>query len=225
VSLKRAYISAFLLLAALCAAAIDWRGLVASGGRASNPWIIQVLSESGTADVLEIVIALGERKDPYIADIIDAITSGYNSLNDFRREHLLRLLISSHLDPALPPAVLEARISVNSRAYENLLHGMESFRDPGLRMELLRVMDLLSFSEASPIICGQFSLLYAEMKTDDGHLMPESSALLLSLVSYAARHPRWELLQPCIEVSRTSRDTLIVQSARSAAEIISEALR
>ncbi len=221
---KRAQIAAILAAATLSAAASDWRTFVAESDRSSNPMIIELLAGSDIAGQLEIVSALGKREDPYVGDIIQEICGGFDSRTDFVREYVLRKLIGSLLDSSLPRDVLTDRAAANRDALEGLIQGMDAMRDPLLRAELIRIVELLP-AELTPCVSRQFAAVLHELRAGGGETGPGDRALLLTLLSYAARHPRIELLQPCVETANTSRDALVVGNARAAAKIIVEKMR
>jgi hypothetical protein len=221
---KRVPVVALLAAAALSAAASDWHRFVAESDRSSNPMIIELLAGSDTADRLDIVSALGERKDPYVEDIIQGICLGFDSRADFQREYLLRTLLGSLLDSSLPSDVLADRAAANRDELERLIRGMDGMHDPLLRNELIQIMELLPV-ELIMCVSQQFAAVLGEIKAFRGETGLEDRALLLTLLSYAARHPRVEFLQPCLETARTSRDALVVENARTAAKIIVEEMR
>jgi hypothetical protein len=221
---KRIPVIALLAAAALPAAASDWHLFVAQSDRSANAMIMELLAESETAVQLDIVSALGERDDPYVEDIIRWIHEGFDSRTVFRREFVLRTLLGSLLDSSLPSDVLAERAAANLDGLERLIREMGEIRDPLLRNELIRIMDLLSV-DLTPCISRQFVAVLCEVKVGGGETGPENRALLLSLLSFAARHPRVEFLQPCLEAARASRESLVVENARAAAKIIVESMR
>jgi len=224
VSGKRVPAVAFLAVAALSAAASDWHRFVAESDRTANPMIIELLAGSDIADQLDIVSALGKREDPYVEDVIQWICMGFNSRKDFQREYVLRTLLGSLLESSLPHDLLTDRASVNFDELEKLIRGMSEMRDPLLRNELLRIMELLPV-ELIPCVSQQFAAVLLKIKAGGGETGPGDRALLLTLLSYAARHPRGEFLQPCLETARSSREKLVVENARTAAKIILESMR
>jgi hypothetical protein len=220
---KRAPAIVLFAAAALSVYASEWHAFAAKSDRTDNPVIIQLLSESETAPQLDIVSALGERDDPYIADIIEWIYTVFHG-EPFERELLLRVLIDSFLDPFLPSDTLAERVAANRDAMERLAREIDGFQDPLLQNELLRIIDLLPTEDFFPSISRLFGGALRELK-DGEKTGPGDHALLLSLLSFAERHPRGEFLQPCLDTARISRDARTVETARATAKIIADSLR
>ncbi len=222
----RRFLAAALAFAfAFAAWGSEWRGFVARSSRAQNSSILELLLESDLSLQLEILSALGERKDPYVSDILEGIRSGFDSGDVYGCEYLCRVLIASILAPSLPSEVLRERAQANKSVLDGMIRGMREVSDPMLRLELVHAMELLPEYDYSPCVSEQLGLSLERMRDADGNAEPSLRALVLSLLSFAARHPRTEFLKICMDVSRSVRDSLIVDSARAAVKIIREASR
>ena len=219
---KRAVAAAVLIAIAQSGEALEWSAFVRGSTRASNPLIIALLKDADLTIGLQIASAIGERGEPFIGDIIDAIASGYDSKTDFEREHLLRVLLASLLRESLPGETIQGRIRANLEALERLVQRMPEFQDPLLRRELVRVVEYHPDALLIPRVSEQFRIVLDDLDRNRGAIPLPDQALLGTLVAFAARHPLTDFLSPCLETARLSRDADTVRSARAAASLIAE---
>jgi hypothetical protein len=222
---KRAFLAAVMIAGSLSSAALEWSAFVRGSTRASNPLIISLLKNADLEMGLQIASSLGERGEPYIGDIIDAIASGYATRTDFERQYLLRVLIASLLRESLPVETVQGRIRVNLESLERLIQRMPELQDPLLKRELVRVVDLYPEESLIPRVSEQFRIILDDLNDNRGLIPLPDQALLVSLIAFAMHHPLMEFLSPCLEAARLSRDAEAVRNARAAASRIAESSR
>jgi hypothetical protein len=205
--------------------AAGWEGFVRTSDRSEDSAIIELLSTSDFATQRVIITALGEREDPYLGDVLEALAGGTNIKPDFRREYLLRLLIGTILDPSLPPQTRKWRTEVNRESLEMVARRVNDFEDPQLKAEIIRLLPDFDGSDLSPVLSETCAALAHRLEKQQGELSPMDTDLLLALLGYLETHPEPDLLEQCLTVARLSRDRQAVDAARAGANAIVEAMR
>ncbi len=202
-----------------------WESFVKASDRADNPVIISLVQEYDLQTALIVLQAVGKREDPYAADILDALAAGHVTKLIYQKEYLLRVLLESIFDSALPIPTLSSRAEANRESLDSLVRGLNGLTDPQLKSVLVKVIELLDGSEYTPAVAGAFSDSIQQMKDNGGNLSPMRVELLLSLLSYVSRHPSSDFLGMCTMVARLSRDARVVEKARSISATIAASMR
>ncbi len=202
-----------------------WESFVKASGRADNPEIISLVQEYDLQTALIVLQAVGEREDPYAADILDAVAAGHVTKLIYQREYLLRILLESLFDSALPVRTLSSRVEANRESLDSLVRGLNGLTDPQLKSVLVKVLELLGGSGYAPVVAGALSDSIQRMEDYGGNLSPMHVELLLSLLSYVSRHPSSDFLGICTVVARLSRDVRVVERARSISSTIAASMR
>jgi hypothetical protein len=219
VSAHAAVISLLLALFPLPAAANELENLVSSSGRESNPRIIGLLSTSDLETQLCIAKALGQREDPYAADIIEAISARFDGKTESNREHLLRVVLFSLYGPDAPPGARQERVEANRAAIDSLLKIFPGFHDPQLKSALIGLIPLLGVREYDSLVVATAGTIIQTMRNHDG-IPPAETGLLSAILSFFQADPRMDFLEPCISIADSSRDARIVRLARDTAKRI-----
>jgi hypothetical protein len=202
-----------------------WESFVKASDRADNPVIISLIQEYDLNTVLIVLQAVGEREDPYAADILDAVASGHVTKLTYQREYLLRILLESLFNSALPAGTISLRVEANRESLDSLVRAFNGLTDPQLKSVLVKTIELLGGSGYVPVVAGALSDSIQEMENNGGNLSPMRVELLLSLLSYVSRHPSSDFLGICTLVARLSRDARVVERARSISATIASSLR
>lgn len=205
--------------------AMDWAWFVENSDRSSDPAIIEALATNDLQAQRSIVSALAKRADPYAADIIEAILSGFGGKLVSRRELLLRLIVTSLFSPDESPAAVSRRIDANRDALDALVSGLNAYRDPQLAAAIVRIIPLLDESRYLPLVTQAASTLENRMADQQGGLSPMDADLLFTILAYAEAHPSFDLLEMCLAASRGSRNKRIVDESRAAARSIARLMK
>ena len=103
---------------------------VARSGRASNPYIAQLLETSDLTDAIQICKGLGKRRDASVGSLILQLFSRADENNDVRSSLLLRLLLQDVFFPASQQKPDRARVVLNKAALTRLTDSLQGISDP-----------------------------------------------------------------------------------------------
>ena len=207
----------------LCLAVPVWSadnaliGFVKASDRSSNPLILSMMFATDLSERLEIASALGERREPYVGDIVSSLSSGFEVSFQFQSELILRFLLSSLLSPSLPAETIRSRLEANRDAFDELVRRLMDFSDPQLEALLVGVAGSLGDVPYRPVLAAKARALLDEIEENQGFLRPQERGLLMTLLEYFASYPSADFLRLCVDAARLSRDKTVVDKARAAA--------
>ena len=211
---SRVLAAALLLLTTQLVAAADWRSFASESSRGDDPAILEALG-SGDFEVRMLLCqGIGTRAEPFAADIIGSLRDRSIRHEGFRASLLLRVLLSGMFDPARGEAEIRARVAANQEILTDMAAHIGDYRDQQLTGILVRILPLLPSDTALSSLMVVGSRLTAELQSDQGVIPSQDIDLALDFLSTAARMKSQDLLDPCVVVSRLSREKVVVDAAR-----------
>ena len=106
----------------------DWGDFTARSDRGADSLLISVMENGDFGTSFAICSSIGKRSDPYAADILSWLLSGYSTTRSYQTETLLRRALASLFDEDGPD--LSSRVSSNADVLGELVRTLETFKDP-----------------------------------------------------------------------------------------------
>lgn len=193
---------------------------------AGNPLMLLVLETADFQSRVDLCRNLGKRADPAMADIMDFLRCGLPPACATEAEFLLLSLLSGLLDVSLwgPDGVAE-RFQANRSGLEAILDRLERIREPNLTALLLKTLSLTGDSGYGGPVLRLAHSYRDRLAVTKGWMDPGTARSAFALLSYAAEFGTADFLEPCLTLSRSSRDADLVRAARSAASRIASRLQ
>ena len=183
----------------------------------ANPFIVSLIESADLQRSVEIVDALGSRRDEYLADIIISLLSSAPVRDGHVVEHLLRVLLASFLPLSEHEDILIRRIAMNRELIETLVLNLTDFRDPMLRRHLVLLLPGLDAPFASAIVVRMGGVLIQRLARSDGHIGADEIAEILAYVNVGRGIGGPVLAEQFVTIAELAEDRFVVQAARSAA--------
>ncbi len=209
---------ALLAAASALASAQDWGSFAAASGRADDPAILQALAEGDLSERTAICRGIGERNDPYAADIIGWLLGRNVGAEKAQVEILLRVLLQGLFDPARGPERLRSAAAENAGALGSMISRIDRWTDPQLKSPLVRVLPSLPAGDALPALLVVGSGLVDLLRSGEGLLSPGHTGLALDYLSAVESTKCTDALEQCAAIARLSRDKVLVERARAVAK-------
>ncbi len=209
--------------AAACAAAAyaaDWSTFVAASNRADDGLILDILKDADFQTSSEICLAIGSRSDPYAADILSWLLAGFSRTVEYKTEHLIRLALASLFDPAQGDQQLRGRLDANAAVVSDLVRGIDGFRDPQLRGLIVRLLPRLGEPDRLSALMKVGAGILDHLRQTGGILSPSDTGLALDYLDVVQEIGNADFMEPCLSISRFSRDQAVVQKARQASLLV-----
>jgi len=216
--------TAFALAAALLVgcpallAAQDWEAVAASSDRSQDGLLVRMLNEGDLERQIALCRGLGRRQDRNIAPVIDFLTSHYSPGTADRTELLLRWLLASARSAHEQEADFQAWIDANSQSVDALLAGMDRWRSPMLKTELVACATVEGTTGSRQAIMKAGAQTVSGLQATGGWLSGAETALALAFLDAAGRVKDTDFLAACADIARLSRDRDVVLAARQAAD-------
>lgn len=185
--------------------------IVKASSRASNGLVLRVLLDDDTTNALSAAKALGDRKDPYVGDILEGLFSHINGRNSSRDLLLLRVVLEAVF---LRPSPAPAKIAVNARSLASLLSRLESIPDAATKGALLDISRYLSSGEVEKPLLAEGAFLIAYLRKTGGRFSPERRYEAVSFLEACRAHGNAVLRNQVITQVELARDPSFVRAAR-----------
>ena len=147
-----AALAILLLFVAFLAPCEDWAAFASRSSRGDDPFLIQTMASVDFDTRLSICRGIGERPDPYAADIIDSFFARYSARESYRDSLLLRELLAGLFDPCAGEADLRARVTANESSLAAMADRLGDRLDPQLAGALVRILPLMPSGTALPAL-------------------------------------------------------------------------
>ena len=193
------------------------KDFVARTDNSANPFIVSLIESADLQRSVEIVEALGSRRDEYLADIVIALLSGAPIRDEHEVEHLLRVLLVSFLPLSAHKDVLVRRIALNREMIRTLVLNLTNFRDPMLRRHLLLLLPRFDSPSASATVLRMGGELIQRLTRSGGHIGANEIAEILAYVNVGRGIGGPVLAEQFVTIAELAEDRSVVQAARSAA--------
>ncbi len=225
--MKRRFLLSFAVFVALSAELLSAQGgggaasavtqLVRDSNASANGLILSMMSEGNLTQSLEIARALGERRDPYIGNILAGIASGAHGKDGYLAELRLRVLLMGFFTGGdfLRGRVESARLAPNAAEVKSLVLRLPDFEDPVLKAELLGLAIEAAPREAAKLAAGEGVYLHALLRSGGGLLAPERREEALAYLGLVGRLKDPVLIEQTIGLIAASRDPEFVRRARA----------
>jgi hypothetical protein len=209
-----AALATLLLFVAFLAPCADWAAFASRSSRGDDPFLIQTMASVDFDTRLSICRGIGERPDPYAADIIDSFFARYSARESYRDSLLLRELLAGLFDPARGEADLRARVTANESSLAAMADRLGDRLDPQLAGALVRILPLMPSGTALPALMDVGARLTGELRRRSGEIAPQESALVLDYLGAAETLKSQDTLDQCIQIAELSREKVVVDRAR-----------
>ena len=203
-----------LLMVSQLAAAADWSTFALQSDHSEDPVILEAMDTQDFDAKLLLCQGVGRRADPFAGDIIDSLLARHTGAERFRAELLVRVLMQGLFDPARGEKAIRDRVAANRVALVEMTGHIDRWKDPQLTAELVRVLPLMDAREALSPLMEVASRLVDELRESRGAIASPDIALALDFLSAVEKMPGRDFLQPCIAISRLSREKVLVDRAR-----------
>ena len=217
---SRGIITCLLLMASQLAAAADWGSFALKSDRSDDSVILAAMDTQDFDTKFLLCQGVGARADPFAGDIINSLLARHTGAESYRVELLVRVLIQGLFDPTRGEAAIRARLAANSVVLAAMTDHIDRWKDAQLTAALVRVLPLMEAREALPPLMGVASRLVSELREERGAIASQDIALAMDFLSAVEKMPGRDFLEPCIAVSRLSREKVLVERARSVVKVI-----
>lgn len=209
--------------AAACTAsahAADWGTFVALSNRRDDGLILDILKDADFQTSLEICLAIGSRSDPYASDILSWLLVGFSKTREYKTEHLIRLALASLFDPSQDGQQLQARLDANASVVSDLVRGIDGFDDPQLKGLIVRLLPRLGESDRLSALMKVGAGIIDHLGRAGGMLSPPDTGLAFDYLDVVLEIGNADFMEPCLSISRLSRDRAVIQKARQASVLV-----
>jgi hypothetical protein len=217
---SRALTAALLLVIAQVAGAMDWESFASTSDRRDDPVLIDAMAQADLDTKLQVCRGVGARAERYDVDILDWILSLRATGETARGELLLRVLLAGLFDPGRGDAELRARADANGRVLSLLAARLPGLHDAQLIGVLVRAFPLMPPAEGLPAIMEVGNRVVEGLRGSAGVVPPTETALALDFLSAADAVKSRDLLPPCTEIARFSREAVLTREARRVARLL-----
>lgn len=220
---SRVVISALFLFAAVAASAADWGTLAADSDRRLDSALLSALQSEDFDTKALICTGVGQRPDPFAADILTALLESNAGKMSDRIELLLRMLLQGLFDKSKGEKWISERIAANREVLDSMARRMAQWKDPQLAGALVRILPALDTPGALPGLAQAGSRVVRTLEMGDGMILSQDLALALDFLNAAEATGRADFLEQCTAIARLSREKVIVDRAREVARAIAAA--
>jgi hypothetical protein len=191
--------------------------LVLRSDRRMNKEIIDLIFSEDYETVLSIMRALGQRRDPYVGDIIFAVFFTYTGSEFYKQENMLEELLSCLFDPTHERELLKERHDQNKAALTHLIINLPYIHSPGLKRHLIRLIPLSGQDEYHPLLAQEAEHIASLLKNNNGYVDKATDQELLTLLEVVGKLKITECAEICLTISYVSANGDVVQLARKVA--------
>jgi hypothetical protein len=217
---SREIITCLLLLASQLAAAADWGTFAVKSDHRDDPVILEAMDTHDFDTKFLLCQGVGMRADPFAGDIIDSLLARHTGAESYRVELLVRALFQGLFDPERGEPAIRARVAANSVVLSEMTGRIDQWKDAQLTAALVRVLPLMDVREALPPLMEVASRLVAVLRESRGIIASHNIALALDFLAAVEKMPGRDFLEPCIAISRLSREKVLVDRARDVVGVI-----
>jgi len=168
--------------------------------RSQNALLADYLASSDLGEAVQLVRALGRRRDPYCSDVIGSLLSGRRRAPE--REALLQELLAA-LNLARQPG--DGRLEANLEGLQLLSEGLPGY-DWSLRAQVIRLLGETGSPEFDRAVLAQAAALVRRLEEQAGRADAGQGALLLAVLDYAEARAKPLFLDPVLAILETTRD-------------------
>ncbi|MGA2765814.1 MAG: hypothetical protein ABSG17_20910 [Spirochaetia bacterium] len=220
---SRAVVFLFLVASIAPAWSGDWGPLVASSDRHDDGLIISLLDGADFQTKVEMLEALGTRKDPYAADIISWLLAAFSKTGEFRAEYLLRVTMRSLFGGGISDADLAARLDANAAVVDDLVNATGRFHDPQLKGTIIDLFPRLGSAGRSSCMSALMETaaeIVSHLRESGGLLSSPDMALAFDCLAVIQEMGSADFLELTQEMARLSRDASLVKEARQVSHLL-----
>ncbi|MBN2353209.1 MAG: hypothetical protein JXD23_11610 [Spirochaetales bacterium] len=208
---------ALLSLIALCRpgftdGSTDW---VETTDRSDDPEIIRLMDESNFSRKIELAKALGERRDPYAADIIVHYLSLYRHNRRYEQDLVLSSILSAVFPPKSEEARRTARIEANREAIADLIGECDGFESDALKAACIRLGVDAGIAGIGPLAAREGGRLALSLRKNRGLADRAQTEEILAILEAIGRLGVKNFGGLPADFARFSGDRRIVERARA----------
>jgi len=185
-----------------------------------NALAIMILANSDFGTRLELCREMGRRQDPGLSEVIAFLRYGLPPRAVTESESLLAALLAGLLDPAWGQDGVSRRFQANRAELEILLERLPDIQDPLLSAFLVKALLFIGDTMHGPSVLRLAGRYGERMANGSENLDPGGIQCVLAVLSYASELGTGDFLEPCVGISKSSRDGVLIRAARSAASRI-----
>ena len=211
---------ALLLVASTVATAQDWGAYAARSTRADDPLLLQVMEEADLTTKALICGGVGQREDPYAADIIGSLLDRNAGGERVQVELLLRVLLQGLFDPARGGQKIQSAISANEVVLDSMISRIDRWTDPQLKSTLVRLFPSMPAEKVLPALLTVGSELVNGLSSEHGQIPPPRMGLAMDYLAAVEQLRCRDALDQCAAIARLSREKSLVDRARSVAVLL-----
>jgi hypothetical protein len=201
------------LLGAAPASAQEIAAWVAASDRRTNPLVRELLLSPSLEARLEAAAALGERGDPYVEDLVEALVGRLHGPQSYAEELVLRVLLAAVFADSLPPARLQEALQANPRALELLAENLHLFGTP-LARESYRLLGRLPEGRFRSALMAEGRRLAAALRQAEGRSDGEQSSRLVAYLEAVEEAGDPELVEGVLSILQWCRSEEVGARAR-----------
>jgi len=197
----------------------DWEGVAARSGRSMDDFIVQSIADGDLGTGIALCKGLGRRQDLDVQAVIDAIVARRTPGSEVKSEVMLRWLVTSAREAHPQAESLRAWAAANSRSVDMLLGRISLWKSAQLKGALLELAVIAPEDRGARAIMDVGQDVVRELEdSPDGLIPSQDTALALDFLAAARRSARADFFPVCVQVARLSRENVLVDAARSAAQ-------
>jgi len=185
--------------------------VVAGSSRSFDGVALSILLGNDTTDAMSVAKALGRRKDPYVADILDGLFAHMRGPKSYRTTLLFRVVLEYVF---LLPNPSPEKISANGHTLSALLEKLQSIRDAATKRVLLQIAIYLPATVSQQPLLDEGAFLAQYLRSTGGAFAPERLAEAEAFLAACSAHDNTVLRGEVIALVELARDAGFVRSAR-----------
>ncbi len=184
-----------------------------------NDLILSMMAQANLTERLTIAKALGQRRDPFIGDVLAGIAASAHGPEGYLAELSLRVLLGGLFEGGvfLDGRVDRARLAPNAREVGRLVRRLQDFGDPLLKAELLGLAIDTVPQSAARVAADEGVFLLGLLGKCGGTLAPERREEAFAYLELVARLKDPVLIEQTVSLIEASRDREFVRRARAVA--------
>jgi hypothetical protein len=210
--LKAAIALTLTLLPIITGFGVDLVSWISATEHSHNPIILSLVLSEDFETARRALIALGQRHDSYMEDIIGALFDQYS--RQLVGESYLEYLLEGVLKIKEPAHMLRW-LEENEKVLDRLLSDLEFFDSPYLKASLITLMTRGRLEDRRGNLMKGAHLIVERMIENRGFLEPGETREVLAFFQAAAEIGGKDFLEISLRIVEESRQSLVIREGRS----------
>jgi hypothetical protein len=204
------------LAGAMRPGAQDFGSWAESTDRRQDALILESLDPAALASSLELLGALGRRRDLYVADILLGLNERIAGREGYTWELLLRTALCSVFPPSLPQWELRDRVALNRTGIDALVEALPHY-GTALSADVLRLVAVGGPEPYQSALMAEGERLLALLERQRGALEGQQAALVLAYLHALDRAASPVFCDLALRIRERSRHPEVAATARAVA--------